>query len=106
MRTARRTVLTSRQRSALFSLPQREAERRRHDTLSEEELQNVGAQWQHPRNKLGFGRVRSAGRFIGRQLGPDGDELADYLDRLKTGKEIDANTLAAELTDAPAFRRS
>ena len=34
---ARRTVLTSRQRSALFSLPQREAERRRHDTLSDED---------------------------------------------------------------------
>ena len=31
---------------------------------------------------------------------------ADYLDRLKTGEEIDANTLASELTDAPAFRRS
>ncbi len=31
---------------------------------------------------------------------------ADYLDRLKMGKEIDANTLASELTDTPAFRRS
>ena len=31
---------------------------------------------------------------------------ADYLDRLKTGNEIDANTLASELTDTPAFRRS
>ena len=33
-------------------------------------------------------------------------ERADYLDRLKTGKEIDANTLASEPTDTPAFRRS
>ena len=31
---------------------------------------------------------------------------ADCLDRLRTGKEIDANTLASELTDTPAFRRS
>ena len=31
---------------------------------------------------------------------------ADYLDRLKTGEEIDANTPASELTDTPAFRRS
>ena len=30
---------------------------------------------------------------------------ADCLDRLKSGKEIDANTLASELTDIPAFRR-
>ena len=32
---ARRPVLTSRQRSALFSLPPREADLRRHDTLSD-----------------------------------------------------------------------
>ena len=31
------TVLTSRQRSALFSLPQREADLLRHDTLSDED---------------------------------------------------------------------
>ena len=31
---------------------------------------------------------------------------ADYLDRLKMGKEINANTLTSELTDTPAFRRS
>ena len=37
----RRTVRTRRQQSAL--LPQREAERRRHYTLSEEELQNIGS---------------------------------------------------------------
>ena len=61
---ARRTVLTSRQRSALFALPQREA-----DLLAR----------RRPRNK----RVRSAGLswiFIGRQLDLDGNELADYAD--------------------------
>ena len=36
---ARRTVLTSRQRSALFSLPQHETELLRHYTLSDEDLQ-------------------------------------------------------------------
>ena len=34
---ARRTVLTSRQRSALFALPQREADLLRHYTLSDED---------------------------------------------------------------------
>ena len=33
---ARRTVLTSRQRSAFFSIPPREADLRRHDTLSDD----------------------------------------------------------------------
>ena len=50
---ARRTVLTSRQRSALFALPQREADLLRHYTLSDEDLQNIGAR-RRPRNKLGF----------------------------------------------------
>ena len=50
---ARRTVLTSRQRSALFALPQREADLLRHYTLSEEDLQNIGAR-RRPRNKRGF----------------------------------------------------
>ena len=35
---ARRTVLTSRQRAALFALPQREADLLRHYTLSDEDL--------------------------------------------------------------------
>ena len=50
---ARRTVLTSRQRSALFALPQREADLLRHYTLSDEDLQNIGAR-RRPSNKLGF----------------------------------------------------
>ena len=52
-RMARRPVLTRRQRSALFSLPPREADRRRHDTLSDNDLQHIGDQ-RRPRNKLGF----------------------------------------------------
>ena len=92
---ARRTVLTGRQRSALFSLPQREADLLRHYTLSDEDLQNIGVR-RRPRNKLGFalqlcvlrhpGRLLTPGEFvppavvdfIGRQLDLDGDELADY----------------------------
>ena len=91
---ARRTVLTSRQRSALFALPQREADLLRHYTLSDEDLQNIGAR-RRPSNKLGFalqlcvlrypGRLLAPGEFvppavvdfIGRQLDLDGDELAD-----------------------------
>ena len=98
---ARRTVLTSRQRSALFALPQREADLLRHYTLSDEDLQNIGAR-RRPRNKLGFalqlcvlrhpGRLLAPGEFvppavvgfIGRQLDLDGDELADYAVRSET----------------------
>ena len=101
---ARRTVLTSRQRSDLFALPQREADLLRHYTLSDEDLQNIGAR-RRPRNKLGFALqlcvLRHSGRplapgeflppavvgFIGRQLDLDGDELADYAVRSETRHE-------------------
>ena len=98
---ARRTALTSRQRSALFALPQREADMLRHYTLSDEDLQNIGAR-RRPHNKLGFavqlcvlrhpGRLLAPGEFvppavvdfIGRQLDVDGDDLADYAVRSAT----------------------
>ncbi len=101
---ARRTVLTRRQRSALFALPQREADLLRHYTLSDEDLQNIGAR-RRPSNKLGFalqlcvlrypGRLLAPGEFvppavvdfIGRQLDLDGDELADYAVRSETRHE-------------------
>ena len=101
---ARRTVLTSRQRSALFALPQREADLLRHYTLSDEDLQNIWAR-RRPSNKLGFalqlcvlrypGRLLAPGEFvppavvdfIGRQLDLDGDELADYAVRSETRHE-------------------
>ena len=101
---ARRTVLTSRQRAALFALPQREADLLRHYTLSDEDLQNIGAR-RRPSNKLGFalqlcvlrypGRLLAPGEFvppavvdfIGRQLDLDGDELADYAVRSETRHE-------------------
>ena len=101
---ARRTVLTSRQRSALFSLPQHETELLRHYTLSDEDLQHIEAR-RRPRNKLGFalqlcvlrypGRLLAPGEFvpppvvefIGRQLDLDGYELADYAVRSETRHE-------------------
>ena len=101
---ARRTVLTGRQRSALFALPQREADLLRHYTLSDEDLQNIGAR-RRPRNKLGFalqlcvlrypGRLLAPGEFvppavvdfIGRQLHLDGEELGDYAVRSETRHE-------------------
>ena len=66
---ARRTVLTSRQRSALFALPQREADLLRHYTLSDEDLQNIGAK-RRPRNKLGFALQLCVLRYPGRLLVP------------------------------------
>ena len=113
---ARRTVLTSRQRSALFALPQREADLLRHYTLSDEDLHNIGAR-RRPRNKLGFalqlcvlrhpGRLLAPGEFvppavvgfIGRQLDLDGDELADYAVRSETRHEH-----LAELRQLYGFR--
>ena len=101
---ARRTVLTSRQRSALFSLPQHEADLLRHYTLSDEDLQHIEAR-RRSRNKLGFalqlcvlrypGRLLAPGEFvppavvdfIGRQLDLDGYELADYAVRTETRHE-------------------
>ena len=101
---ARRTILTGRQRSALFSLPQREADLLRHYTLSDEDLQNIGVR-RRPRNKLGFalqlcvlrypGRLLAPGEFvppavvdfIGRQLHLDGEELGDYAVRSETRHE-------------------
>ena len=61
---ARRTVLASKSRSPLFSLSQREADLLRHDTLSEEDLQNIGAR-RRPRNKLDFALHREPGVHIG-----------------------------------------
>ena len=61
--------MTSRQRSALFSLPQRETDLLRHYTLSDEDLLNIGAR-RRPRNKLGFALQLCALRYPGRLLAP------------------------------------
>ena len=66
---ARRTILTGRQRSALFSLPQLEADLLRHYTLSDEDLQHIEAR-RRPRNKLGFALQLCVLRYPGRLLAP------------------------------------
>ena len=50
---ARRTVLISRQRPALFCVPGREADLLRPYTLSDKGLENINAR-RRPRNKMGF----------------------------------------------------
>jgi hypothetical protein len=87
--------LTGRQRSALFSLPQHEADLLRHYTLSDEDLQHIEAR-RRSRNKLGFalqlcvlrypGRLLAPGEFIppavvdfiGRQLDLDGYDSSTF----------------------------
>ena len=66
---ARRTILAGRQRSALFSLPQHEADLLRHYTLSDEDLQHIEAR-RRPRNKLGFALQLCVLRYPGRLLAP------------------------------------
>ena len=77
---ARRTVLTSRQRPALFCVPEREADRLCHYTLRDAGLENINAR-RRPRNKLVFARQLCVLRYPGRQPGLDGDDLARYATR-------------------------
>ena len=83
---ARRTVLTSRQRSALFALPQREADLLRHYTLSDEDLQNIGAPAARPHKDRPLQaqdarRLRRAGRES-LSHGREGDRGGDGRDQL------------------------
>ena len=98
---ARRTVLTARQRAALFDLPDDEATMLRHYVLSDADLAHVRRR-RRDRNRLGFalqlcafrhpGRLIAKGEvipeamlaFIGAQLGLDGEALADYAARSQT----------------------
>jgi len=65
----RRTVLTERQRAALFDLPQDEATLTRFYTLSEEEIAVVRRR-RRPRNRIGFALQLCAFRYPGRLLQP------------------------------------
>jgi TnpA family transposase len=91
----RRTVLTDRQRAALFDLPQDEATLTRFYTLSEDEIAVVRRR-RRPRNRIGFalqlcafrypGRLLQPGElipgrmlsFIAAQLGLSGDAVVEY----------------------------
>ena len=101
---ARRTVLTARQREALFALPREEADLLRHCVLSDADLVHIRGR-RRDRNRLGFAlqlcAFRHPGRLIGKgeaipepmlafvaaQLGLDGEAVADYAARSETHYE-------------------
>ena len=103
----RRTVLTARQRSALFGLPVDETTLLRHYVLSNEDLNYIDRR-RRPRNRLGVAlqlcALRYPGRllqpaevipepmlaFIGAQLGLTGEALLDYAAREETRYEHSA----------------
>lgn len=91
----RRSILTDRQRSALFDLPTDEAALLQHYTFADDDIEHIRAR-RKPENRLGFalqlcafrypGRLLIPGetiplevsRFIAAQLGMNADDLADY----------------------------
>ena len=101
---AHRTILTDRQRAALFDLPTDEASMLHHYTLSDDDLEIIRAR-RRPHNRFGFalqlcalrypGRLLGAGevmplavtRFIAAQLGLKPDDLAGYATREETRHE-------------------
>ena len=101
---AHRTVLTDRQRAAMFDLPAVEAAMLHHYTLSDDDLEIIRAR-RRPHNRFGFalqlcalrypGRLLGPGeviplavsRFIAAQLGLKPDDLADYAMREETRRE-------------------
>ena len=101
---AHRTIMTARQRAALFNLATDEASILFHYTLSDDDLEHINER-RRPENRFGFalqlcalrhpGRLLSAGevipepivRFIGVQLGMTGDELLPYAARRQTRQQ-------------------
>jgi len=101
---AHRTILTERQRSALFDLPTDETAMLRHYTLADDDLEIIRAR-RRPHNRFGFalqlcalrypGRLLTPGevipmevtRFLAAQLGLKSDDLAGYASREETRHE-------------------
>ncbi len=100
----RRSILTARQRAALFDLPTDEVSILRHYTLADDDLEIIGTR-RRPHNRLGFalqlcalrypGRLLAPGevipeqitRFLAAQLGLRSDDLIDYAIREETRHE-------------------
>jgi len=100
----RRSILTDRQRSALFDLPTDEAALLQHYTFADDDIEHIRAR-RKPENRLGFalqlcafrypGRLLIPGetiplevsRFIAAQLGMNADDLADYAIREETRRD-------------------
>ena len=100
----RRTVLTDRQRAALFDLPTVEADMLHHYTLSDDDLEIIRAR-RRPHNRFGFalqlcalrypGRLLAPGEviplavthFLAAQVGLKPDDLAGYATREETRHE-------------------
>uniref|UniRef100_UPI000D1986DF Tn3 family transposase n=1 Tax=Thalassobius sp. I31.1 TaxID=2109912 RepID=UPI000D1986DF len=100
----RRSILTDRQRSALFDLPTDEAALLQHYTFADDDIEHIRAR-RKPENRLGFalqlcafrypGRLLISGetiplevsRFMAAQLGMNADDLADYAIREETRRD-------------------
>ena len=100
----RRSILTSRQRAALFDMPTDEASLLRHYTLADDDIEHIRER-RRAENQLGFalqlcvlrypGRLLGSGEvipeevlnFIGAQLGITGDALLTYAARRQTRQE-------------------
>ena len=98
---ARRTILTERQRYALYGLPSEQADLLQHYVLSDQDVVQVN-QRRRPENKLGFalqvcalrypGRLLQPGEeiptellsFVGAQIGISADDLLNYGTRKQT----------------------
>ena len=101
---AHRTILTERQRSALFDLPTDETVMLRHYTLADDDIEHINER-RRPENKVGFalqlcalrypGRLLLSGevipekvlRFIAAQLGLTGDDILPYAARRQTRQQ-------------------
>lgn len=101
---AHRTILTERQRSALFDLPTDDAPMMRHYILADDDMEHINER-RRPENRVGFalqlcalrypGRLLSSDeiipekvlRFIAAQLGLTGDDVLPYAARRQTRQQ-------------------
>ena len=78
---AHRTVLTARQRAALFDLATDQASLLKHYTLSDDDIRHIRTR-RRPENQIGFALQLCAFRYPGRLLKPGEvipDEVARFL---------------------------